>query len=178
MKRETAEEVIDLKVGSVLRSFVRIMGSEEPGVEEVIRLLKPLFLKPLLKSPEPTHEELEQMRNTAKRMDELILTIAAPAMRTVLKKLPPDKGGRPKVFTPEKAKAACLEMATLLFQGVEKIDASKRVAQRYGVSVWTMNRYWRKYQEANKFRQNVLLSPTMGRTQKQKETKRMRKTNR
>jgi transposase-like protein len=98
-------------------------------------------------------------------------------MRTVLKKLPPDKGGRPKVFTPDKAKAASLEMATLLFQGVDKVDACKRVAQRHGVSVWTMNRYWREYQEANRFRQNVLPSPTMGRTEEKKEAKRKRKTN-
>jgi len=178
MKRETANEIIELQIGSVLRSFVRIMGGEEPPVEEVTRLLKPVFVKALLKIPEPTHEELEQMRNTAKRMDELLPTMLAPAMRTVLKKLPPDKGGRPKVFTPDKAKAACLEMATLLFQGVEKVDACKRVAQRHGVSVWTMDRYWRDYQQANKVRQNLLPSPAIGGTQEQKEAKRTRKTNR
>jgi len=178
MKRETAEEVIELQIGSVLRGFVRIMGGEEPRVEEVTGFLKPVFMKALLKSPEPTHEELEHLRNIAKRMDELLPTMLAPAMRTVLKKLPPDKGGRPKVFTPDKAKATCLEMAALLFQGVEKVDACKRVAQRHGVSVWTMNRYWREYQQANERRLNLLPSPAMNRTLEHKEVKRTRKTDR
>jgi hypothetical protein len=58
--------------------------------------------------------------------------------------LPPSPGGRPRELLPEQCKEICLRIGQLYGVGVEVRDAQKRMAQRYGVSLRTIQRAWQE----------------------------------
>ncbi len=64
--------------------------------------------------------------------------------QSVAKRLPPSPGGRPRGLSPEQSREVCLQIGTLLGQGVELPHAQKRMARHYGVSLRTIQRAWRE----------------------------------
>jgi hypothetical protein len=62
----------------------------------------------------------------------------------IAKTLPPPPGGRPRELSPEDCGDICLAIGKLYGQGVELPEAQNRLAQRYGVSVRTIQRAWQQ----------------------------------
>ena len=154
MKRQTAKAMAELLVETTITQTARILGKEIPKAEELRRKLKAHIIEKMIDSPEPTVDEMEDFRQRAENIDNALRTLVVPTMKEILKKLPHNRGGRHRALPPDKVNRACRDMAILLYQGVEKVDACKRIAMRYRISPWTMNRYWREYQRAAAAKRN------------------------
>ena len=92
----------------------------------------------LLTGPDPKPEEIETVLILIRSVPYLLRTY----LQDAAKELPPSPGGRPQELTPEKRKDVCLRIGQLYGMGVELRDAQKRMAQRYGVSLRTIQRAW------------------------------------
>jgi DNA invertase Pin-like site-specific DNA recombinase len=66
------------------------------------------------------------------------------SLQAATQSLPPSPGGRPQELRPEQRKEICLQIGQLYGQGIELRDAQKRMAQRYGVSLRTIQRAWQE----------------------------------
>ena len=64
------------------------------------------------------------------------------SLQGIAKTLPPPPGGRPRGLTPQECADICEQIGQLFGKGVELTDAKKRMAQRYGVSLRTIQRAW------------------------------------
>jgi len=149
MKRRTAKAMAELLVETTITQTERLAGKEIPQAEELKRKLKALMIEKMIQSAEPTVGEMEDFRQRAANLDNFLRVLVAPTMKELLKKLPHNRGGRHRALPPDKVNRACRDMAMLLYQGVEKVPACKRIAAKYAISRWTMKRYWGEYQKAN-----------------------------
>ena len=94
----------------------------------------------LLKGPDPSPEEMETVLTLIRTVPYLLRT----SLQDARKSLPPSPGGRPRGLRPGQRKEICLQIGQLYGQGVELRDAQKRVAQRYNVSLRTIQRGWQE----------------------------------
>jgi hypothetical protein len=143
MKRKAAEEIASMLSQSLKELLANTTGWPDGGklIEETA---KAILVEKFLPVPELTSEKKDELRHSMKHFK----SIARAEFIKTAKKLPKNPGGAPTALKPEEAGRACRDMATLLYQGVEKPDACKRIAARYGISPWTMGRYWRRYQQS------------------------------
>ena len=94
----------------------------------------------LLTGPDPKPEEIETVLILIRSVPYLLRSY----LQATAKSLPPSPGGRPQELTPEKRKEVCLRIGQLYGMGVELRDAQKRMAQRYVVSLRTIQRAWQE----------------------------------
>jgi len=92
----------------------------------------------LVTGPDPSPEEMETVLTLIKTVPYLLRS----SLQDAAKSLPPSPGGRPRELRPEQRKEICLQIGQLYGQGVELRDAQKRLAQRYHVSLRTIQRAW------------------------------------
>jgi hypothetical protein len=100
--------------------------------EDAVRLL--------LDSPDLPPEKVEKVFSVIRTLPYLL----RGAFQNIVKALPPSPGGRPHELTPEQRREVCNQIGFLYGQGVELADAKKRMAQRYDVSLSTIQRAWKK----------------------------------
>jgi hypothetical protein len=62
--------------------------------------------------------------------------------------LPTKRGGRPKLLGSQEEADLTATISERLSVGVEKMDAIRGAAAKFGVSLWTAKRAWRKFQES------------------------------
>jgi hypothetical protein len=94
----------------------------------------------LITGPDANPEELERWLAFIRALPYLL----RGALQGIAKTLPPPPGGRPRELGPQECMEVCLQIGNLYGQGVELPDAQKRVAQRYGVSLRTIQRAWQQ----------------------------------
>jgi hypothetical protein len=94
----------------------------------------------LLTGPDPSPEEIETVLSLIRTVPYLLRSY----LQDAAKSLPPSPGGRPQELNPEQRKEVCLQIGQLYGLGVEVRDAQKRMAQRYGVSLRTIQRAWQE----------------------------------
>jgi Trp operon repressor len=94
----------------------------------------------LLAGPDSSPEEMETVLTIIRTLPYLLRNY----LQDTAKALPPSPGGRPRELTPEQRKEVCLRIGQLYGTGVEVRDAQKRMAQRYGVSLRTIQRAWQE----------------------------------
>ena len=92
----------------------------------------------LLTGPDPSPEEMGTVLTLIRTVPYLLRS----SLQDAAKSLPPPPGGRPRGLSPEQRKEICLQIGQLYGQGVELRDAQKRLAQRYHVSLRTIQRAW------------------------------------
>ena len=63
-------------------------------------------------------------------------------LQEAAKSLPPSPGGRPRELDPNERRDVCAQIGSLYGQGVLLADAKKRMGQRHGVSLRTIDRIW------------------------------------
>jgi hypothetical protein len=145
VKRETADELAALALETLEAAFTN--ATEWPdGGKLMVETAREVLIKKLLPLPEIPAKQKDEIKHHMKNFKR----VARTEFIKIATKLPKNPGGRRKALTPEKTSQACRDMATLLYQGVEKSDARNRIATRYHVSPWTVGRYWREYQESTK----------------------------
>ena len=94
----------------------------------------------LLSGPDPSPEEMETVLTLIRTVPYLLRR----SLQAATQSLPPSPGGRPQELRPEQRKEICLQIGQLYGQGIELRDAQKRMAQRYGVSLRTIQRAWQE----------------------------------
>ena len=92
----------------------------------------------LLAGPDPDPGEFETWLAFIRTLPHFL----RGSLQEIAKSLPPPPGGRPRQLTPQQSMEVCLQIGHLYGQGVALPDAQKRVAQRYDVSLRTMQRAW------------------------------------
>ncbi len=143
VKRKTAEELAAAMLELFGTAFSKVPEWPE-GRNVMEETAKELLIEKLLPVPEPTAKHTSEIKHHLTNLR----GVARTEFMKIAKAMPKKPGGRHKALTPERVSKACRDMATLLYQGVEKSDARNRIAQRYSVSRWTMGRYWREYQQS------------------------------
>src|SRR6266480_2815368 len=108
----------------------------------------------LLTGPDPSPQEMETVLTLIRTVPYLLRS----SLQDAAKSLPPSPGGRPRELSPEQRKEICLQIGQLYGQGVELRDAQKRLAQRYHVSLRTIQRAWQGRSVEFQFRQRKNLS--------------------
>ena len=93
----------------------------------------------LLALPDPSAEEFEKVTAFLRTLP----PSARPA-KDAAKGLPSPPGGRPHGLTPKQGREVCRQIGQLYGEGVDLADAKLRMAQRYGVSLSTIQRAWKK----------------------------------
>ena len=101
----------------------------------------------LITGPDPNPEELERWLGFIRAVPYFLRS----ALQGIAKTLPPPPGGRPRELGPQECMEVCLQIGNLYGQGVELPDAQKRMAQRYDVSLRTIQRIW---QQRGKWKSN------------------------
>lgn len=153
VERKTAE----LLTTELLKSLKR-WGLDDPGIfkeiakqmhlrpEEVAtgeKAFRDAHISSLEEYPEPTPEKLSEAL--------IAIRTRGPSLRKVLlelaKQLPVERGGRPRLLKRNDERQVNAMISELLSRGVEKPDAIKRAAVKFGVRVWTARRAWKRYQE-------------------------------
>jgi hypothetical protein len=147
VKRKTAEEISTMAL-EMFSAALSKASSWPDGGKAMEETAREVLIDRLLPMAEPTAKD----RSELVRQLKTLRTVARTEFLNLAKTLPKNPGGRHKALPPEKVSRACADMATLLYQGVEKTDARNRIAARYDISPWTMGRYWREYQESMKKR--------------------------
>jgi hypothetical protein len=66
------------------------------------------------------------------------------SLQGIAKSLPPSPGGRPRELDARQSMEVCLQIGNLYGQGVALPNAQKRMAQRYGVGLRTIQRAWQE----------------------------------
>ena len=100
--------------------------------EDAVRLL--------LDSPDLAPEKVGKVFNVIRTLPYLL----RGAFQNIVRALPPSPGGRPHELTPGQRREVCSQIGFLYGQGVELADAKKRMAQRYDVSLRTIQRAWKE----------------------------------
>jgi hypothetical protein len=94
----------------------------------------------LLALPDPTPTEMEAFRAFVRTVP----FILRGAFQDLAKGLPPSPGGRPHELSLDQRREVCKQIGYLYGEGVTLADAKSRMAQRYGVSLSTIQRAWNK----------------------------------
>jgi len=94
----------------------------------------------LTKEPDLEPQELETVLTLIRTIPYLL----RHSLQTAAKSLPPSPGGRPRELSPEQRREVCLQIGQLYGLGVELPLAQKRMAQRYDVSLRTIQRAWQE----------------------------------
>ena len=100
--------------------------------EEAVRILESL--------PDPSPEAFEKVMAFLQTLPYFLRGVFHEAA----KGLPPSPGGRPRGLTHQESRDVCKQIGQLYGEGVSLADAKSRMAQRYGVSLTTIQRVWKK----------------------------------
>jgi hypothetical protein len=92
----------------------------------------------LITGPDANPDELERWLAFIRALPYFLRS----ALQGIGKTLPPPPGGRPRELSAQERMEVCLQIGNLYGQGVELPDAQKRMAQRYDVSLRTIQRVW------------------------------------
>jgi hypothetical protein len=95
-----------------------------------------------LKQQNVTAEDEMLIRGVTKTFPAIALGLIELALPTVRKDFPALNSGRPKSLTSEEERAACEYIGKLHVEGLEMKIAKQRAAQKFNVSVPTINRTW------------------------------------
>jgi len=100
--------------------------------------------------PEPDPQELDNGVSICK---DFIFQLRRGIPDFIKAQIPHAPGGRPAVLTtPEDRRRVCQEIAGLFAQRVRLTDAQKRIAQKHGVSLRTIQRIWKRRGEEEPLR--------------------------
>ncbi len=168
MEKKTAEQITDafekllnrwgidpVEYAEALMHPLRATPEERVMAREGVRNI---VLSRLEALPEPNREDLS-------RMIVAVRTSASLFRKTVLervKALPAERGGRPKLLKKNQEADLNARISEQLSQGVEKTDAIRGVAAKYGVSVWTAKRAWQRFQVSTRIRRRAARTPRTG----------------
>lgn len=94
----------------------------------------------LTTGPDPNPEELETVLTLIRTVPYLL----RGSLQDAAKSLPPSPGGRPRELNLKQRKEVCLQIGQLYGLGVGLPDAQRRMAQRYNVSLRTIQRAWQE----------------------------------
>ena len=157
MKPESAKKIIDAYFDVFdelsLKTFNQGLGFVLDSFEERLRSLRPIrtreaFLAKLLKEPEPEPFELEAQVEMIYLLPYTIRKVMPAALHEFSQTLPHDPGGRPRALSDNESRYVCQEIGKLIAQGVSRLEAQNRLAQRMGqkkgqdVSLRSVQRVW------------------------------------
>ncbi len=94
----------------------------------------------LTAGPDRRPEELETVLTLIRTVPYLLRN----HLQGAAKNLPPSPGGRPRELSPQQSREICMQIGQLYGLGVELPHAQKRMAQRYDVSLRTIQRAWQE----------------------------------
>jgi predicted metal-binding transcription factor (methanogenesis marker protein 9) len=150
MNDETVEAVIDFLERS-LKQYAGIQTLEDAGkaierFADILHQATPYCnrnrLIETLKQQNVTAEDEMLIRGVTKNFPAIALGLIELALPTVRKDFPALNSGRPKSLTSEEERAACEYIGKLHVEGLEMKIAKQRAAQKFNVSVPTINRTW------------------------------------
>ena len=153
MKKESRDRLLDTYDHAFellgLTSFAEGLNLVRKELEKAAQTLRMAKTRQgleahLAKDPEPSPEQLEATLRGIRLLPYQIRKILPQAAMELTKKLPHDPGGRPSAINSDETPRICEEIGKLLGQGLKLIDAQRRVAQRQGVRVRTIQRAWQK----------------------------------
>jgi transposase len=165
MEKRTAEQITDEILRLVKRCGVdpvelveALMGPFHAAPEEMAMAregFRSVFVSRLQGQPEPSREDLARLmvgfRTSAFSLRKALLERA--------RALPAERGGRPKLLTKNQEAELNARISEQLSQGVEKTDAIRSAAAKYGVSVWTAKRAWQRFQTSIRVRPRAARKP-------------------
>jgi hypothetical protein len=94
----------------------------------------------LLASPDPNPEQFDKVLAFMGTLPHFL----RGSLQDAAKSLPPSPGGRPHELTHDQRREVCKQIGYLYGEGVALSDAKKRMAQRYAVSLRTIQRAWQE----------------------------------
>ena len=124
--------------------------------------VRSIFLSRLEGLPEPNMEDLSRMLVALRGG----LSIFRKTMLERAIAIPAERGGRPKLLKKNQEVDLNARISEQLSQGVEKTDAIRSAAAKYGVSVWTAKRAWQRFQTSTRDRQRAVRKPRAARPKK------------
>lgn len=162
MEKRTAEQITDafetllkrcgidpVEYAEALMHPLRATPEERVMAREGVRSI---FLSRLEALPEPNREDLSRMM-VAFRSG---LSIFRKTMLERARALPAERGGRPKLLKKNQEADLNARISEQLSQGVEKVDAIRSAAAKYGVSVWTAKRAWHRFQVSTRIQRRAV----------------------
>ena len=172
MEKRTAEQITDeieklakrcgvdpVELAEALMGPVQATPEDRAGAREGFRSYCVSILQG---QPEPNREGLSRaivaLRTGAFNLRKALLERA--------KALPAERGGRPKLLDKNREADLNARISEQLSQGVEKADAIRAAAAKFGVSVWTAKRAWQRYQTSISVRQRPTRKPRRARPNK------------
>jgi hypothetical protein len=124
--------------------------------------VRSIFLSRLEVAPEPNIEDLSRMLVAFRGG----LSFFRKTMLERAIAIPPERGGRPKLLKKNQEADLNARISEQLSQGVEKKDAIRSAAAKYGVSIWTAKRAWKRFQTSTRIRKRSVRKPRTGRRRK------------
>ena len=156
MDKRTAEQITDafeklfkrcgidpIECAEALMDPLRATPEERAMAREGVRRM---FLSRLAGPPEPNIEDLSRMLVALRGG----LSFIRKTMLDRAIAIPPERGGRPKLLKKNQEVDLNARISEQLSQGVEKKDAIRGAAAKYGVSIWTAKRAWQRFQTSTR----------------------------
>jgi hypothetical protein len=148
-----------IECAEALMDPLRATPEERAMAREGVRSI---FLSRLEGLPEPNREDLSRMLVALRGG----LSFFRKTMLERATAIPPERGGRPKLLKKNQEADLNARISEQLSQGVEKTDAIRGAAARYGVSVWTAKRAWQRFQTSTRARKRAARKPLAARPKK------------
>ncbi|MBI4480959.1 MAG: hypothetical protein HY651_13145 [Acidobacteria bacterium] len=152
MKEETCERILNVadEIGrafgfSTMSAGINAFKTFVEEQEEFLNKARTRegFRELIINEPEPNPFDLTVTLGVLRTFPFLLRRL----LPKMAKDLPINPGGHPRALTPQGEAEVCVEIGTLLGQGVSLMNAQTRLAQRMDVSVRTIQRAWQKRKE-------------------------------
>jgi hypothetical protein len=132
---------VDLtEIAEILADPSHINSEEKARIPGTIR---DFFVSKLKVAPEPTAEQLCRLTVALRTFP---LYDVKKYLLERAKALPSERGGRPKLLGSQEEAVLTATISERLSVGVEKMNAIRGAAAKFGVSVWTARRAWQRFQ--------------------------------
>lgn len=157
MNDQTIEALIDSLERILKHIGVQTLEDAGAAVQRLADILNQIppycnrkRLAEVLRQVEVTPEDEMLIRGTSENFPAVVVALLEEAVPIIRKEFPVISAGRPKSLTTEQQKAVCEHIGKLHVDGLDIKAAKKRAAQKFAVSMSTVERTWADRKKGHK----------------------------
>lgn len=157
MNEQTVQAVIDCLETVLKQAGIQTLEDAGTAIEkfaDILNQARPYCtrdrLKEILRQIQITPEDERLIRGATENLGAIAVAVFEEALPLMRKEFLVVSGGRPKSLTSEQAKAACEHIGSLIAQGLDMKTAKQRAAQKFHVSMSTIERTWAERKNGHK----------------------------
>lgn len=157
MNDQTIEALIDCLERVLKHAGIQTLEDAGAAVQRLADILNQVppycnrrRLAEVLRPIEVTAEDETLVRGMTENFPAVTVALLEETLPVIRKEFPIINAGRPKSLTSDQQRAACEYVGTLYAQGVNIKTAKRRAAQKFDVSVSTIERTWTQRKKGHK----------------------------